>query len=277
MNFIYKKWDEFCKKLFEQNLISIPIFEIKDINRKYIVLKHDVETNVSRALEIAKIEYKYGHRGSFYVQAYLLNNKDNILMLNKIQNMGHEVSYHHDVMDSNSGNINNAYTEFEKNRLKFEKLGFNIKTVCQHGNPIIKRIGYSSNRDFFRNTTIQKKYPHIIDVMVDLKKKNRTEYKYYSDAGRIFKLIYDPINNDVINSDNKNIIYENLDEVFNEILNINNNAIISIHPHRWTFSSLEFKVKTLLFKLAKNTAKSLSRIAYFNTLMNKYYYLAKKI
>ena len=35
-------------------------------------------------------------------------NKKNINILRKIQELGHEVSYHHDVMDSNIGNITEA-------------------------------------------------------------------------------------------------------------------------------------------------------------------------
>lgn len=67
MIFIYEKWDRFCSKLKEYDLISIPACDVFGNQKKYVVLKHDVETNASKAYKIAQIEYKYGHRGSYYV------------------------------------------------------------------------------------------------------------------------------------------------------------------------------------------------------------------
>ena len=106
-----------------------------------------------------------------------------------MRDMGHEVTYHHDVMDSCKGDLEKAILEFESNRQKFEDNGFPVVTVCQHGNPIIERVGYHSNRDFFRSEQVRMRYPNIADIMVDYPKKYSTQYLYFSDAGRIFKRI----------------------------------------------------------------------------------------
>lgn len=277
MVFEYKKWDEFCGKLRDAGLISIPACEVSETSNRYIILKHDVETDVPRAFELAKIEQKYGHRGSFYVQAYLLENQHNIDLLKQMQRIGHEISYHYDVMDSNKGILENAIIEFEKNRQVFESNGFQIITVCQHGNPVVERIGYTSNRDFFRSMKVQEIYPGIADIMVNYKDKYHTDYMYYSDAGRKFSTIYDPINNDRISSDDKNIKYENLDEVLNAIIDGNVNTILSTHPHRWTKSAAEYTVKNGFFKVVKGVAKLLLHIPGMKRFMGRYYYLAKKI
>lgn len=276
MVFEYKKWDEFCKKLQNAGLLSIPSCEVKESIGKYIVLKHDVETDVPRALELAKIEHKYGHRGSYYVQAYLMKELKNIDMLKQMQQMGHEISYHYDVMDSNKGDIEKAIVEFEKNRKIFEDNGFHIITVCQHGNPVVDRVGYTSNRDFFRSHRVQELYPGIADIMVDYKDKYHTDYTYFSDAGRRFCLIYDPINNDIVKSDDKNTKYEDLDQIFDELVH-RGNVFISTHPHRWTRSAVEYIVKNGVFKAVKTTAKILLHIPGMKKIMGKYYYLAKKI
>lgn len=279
MIFIYKKWDDFCKKLCMQNIKSISAFEYlhdKSNCRKF-VLKHDVETNPERALELARIENKYGHRGSYYVQAYLLNNEKNIHILKDIQKLGHEVTYHHDVMDSNKGNLQKAIDEFKKNVSLFEENGFSVNTVCQHGNPIVERVGYTSNRDFFRSSDVRTLFPHITDIMVDFPEKSNSEYDYYSDAGRRFNLIFDPINNDRIKSDDKNIAYADLNELFNTLKNSDRNFIISTHPHRWMKSSIKYIFKDVTFRVVKFTAKFLMKIPVFKKIMSKYYYLAKKI
>lgn len=274
MVFEYKKWDEFCKKLHDAGLISIPACEVKENIPKYIVLKHDVETDVPRAVELARIEQKYGHRGSYYVQAYLMKDKNNISLLKQMQQMGHEISYHYDVMDSNKGNLDKAIVEFENNKKLFEDNGFHIVTVCQHGNPVVERVGYTSNRDFFRSERVQRLYPNIADIMVDYKVKYKTEYTYYSDAGRRFNLVFDPINNDIVNSDDKNIPYEDLEALFPVLAN---KAIISTHPHRWTDSPAAYIVKEKAFKVIKSTAKVAMKIPGVKKIMSRYYYLAKKI
>ena len=112
--------------------------------------------------------------------------------------------------------------------------------------------------------------------MVDFKTKHKTEYLYFSDAGRHFQLIYDPINNDRVNSDDKNVLYKDLDGLF-EALSAEQGNIISTHPHRWTSSALVYSVKAFVFKVIKAVAKILIKIPFFKKFMSKYYYLAKKI
>ncbi|MBQ7822553.1 MAG: hypothetical protein IJ391_09770 [Clostridia bacterium] len=226
---------------------------------------------------MAKAEQRYGHRGSYYVQAYLLRDEKNIELLKKMQSMGHEISYHYDVLDSCKGDFEKAFLTFEANKQLFEKSGFTLKTVCQHGNPIVERVGYTSNRDFFRSEKIQLRYPEIADIMVDFKTKYLTDYGYISDAGRQFKLIFDPINNDIVNSDDKNIAFENLDKVFKAVSSSNESYIISTHPHRWQRSAIIYSLKHIFFRVIKLIAKTLARIPIVKKIMSKYYYLAKNI
>lgn len=276
MIFVYKKWDAFCKALNDNGIHSISACDVTDKTDNYVVLKHDVETDVEKAYSMAEIEAKYGHRGSYYVQAYLMVSDKNIELLSKMQHLGHEISYHYDVLDSNHGDIEKAIIEFDNNKAIFEDNGFIIKTVCQHGNPVIERVGYSSNRDFFRSKTVQEKYPEISDIMVDFKSKVNTDYVYYSDAGRKFKMIFDPINNDIVNSDDKNIPYENL-EVLLKAISKDGKCIISTHPHRWTNSAVLYCIKVFAFKIIKCTAKLLVKIPFIKKIMSRYYYLARKI
>lgn len=274
MIFVYSAWDSFCAELKDKGIVSIPAREVTSEMDSFLVLKHDIENTVSKAYKLAEIEHKYGHRGTYYAHAYLLDDPQNVELLQKMQTMGHEISYHYDVMDSNHGDLDGAIKEFEGNRQRFEKLGFPIITVCQHGNPVVERVGYTSNRDFFRSSRVQALYPHIADIMVDYKEKYNTDYTYFSDAGRKFKLIFDPINNDIINSDDKNIPYEDLDTLLKALPS---KAIISTHPHRWTDSAVSYMVKEKAFKLIKGTAKLAMKVPGVKKIMSRYYYLAKKI
>lgn len=276
MIFVYNRWDAFCEELASKGLPGIPTKEIVPSTTQYIVLKHDVETDVKKAYKMASIEHKYGHRGSYYVQAYLMHDAANIRLLQEMQQMGHEISYHYDVMDSCKGDLEKAIAEFEQNRLLFVQNGFTIETVCQHGNPVVERVGYTSNRDFFRSEKVRALYPHIVDVMVNLKSDVPTDFTYYSDAGRVFKMIYDPLTNDIVNSDDKNVAYQNLD-VLLAALNLDKGIIISTHPHRWCGSAVGYLAKTYMFKAIRATAKAMMRVPLAKRIMSRYYYLAKKI
>ena len=274
MIFIYSVWQRFCANLKEKGIISIPACEVSKEHEKFLTLKHDIESTVFKAYKLAEIEQKYGHRGTYYAHACLLDDPNNVKLLKKMQSMGHEISYHYDVMDSNHGNLDNAIVEFEYNRKRFEELGFSIITVCQHGNPIVERAGYTSNRDFFRSERVQALYPQIADIMVDFKDKHHIEYDYFSDVGRKFKMIFDPLTNDIVNSEDKNIPYENLDDL---LKTLPSKAIISTHPHRWTKLAISYNIKEKVFKVVKGTAKLLMKVSVFKKIMSRYYYLAKKI
>lgn len=275
MNFVYRKWEHLCRALHDKGLHSIPACEVRGDSAPYFVLKHDVETNVARALRIAEIEHAYGHRGSYYVQAYLLKDAANVEMLQKMQAFGHEISYHHDVMDSTKGHLDAALAEFEANRVLFEENGFPVVTVCQHGNPVVERVGYTSNRDFFRSEVVQTRYQQIADIMVDYPKKHDTTYTYISDAGRRFQLIFDPLQNDVVKSDDKNIPIDQIEGLMPYV--VERNTIISIHPHRWYKSGLVAVCKVASFRVIKWVAKFLIKIPFMRKFMSRYYHLAKKI
>lgn len=276
MIFVFNQWKNFCESLQKHGFVSIPACEVTTEKRLYIVLKHDVETDVKKAYLMAKIEHQYGHRGSYYVQAYLLYYDSNIQLLREMQQMGHEISYHYDVMDSCHGDLDAAIEEFENNKKLFERYGFPIRTVCQHGNPVVERVGYTSNRDFFRSERGREMYPEIRDIMVNFKADVPTEYQYFSDAGRKFKLIYDPINNDRIPSDDKNVAYEDLMALFSALSDKSGN-IISTHPHRWAESEIAYHVKATTFNIVKGVAKQVAKIPVVKKFMSRYYYLAKKI
>lgn len=143
--FYYKNWKKFCSAVVKTNVTSLRASDIAVQNpgKQFVVFKHDVETNPTKALKLAEIENKHGIKGSFYVQAYLLNSPEHVKILQQIKHLGHEVSYHYDVLDANNGNFEKANIEFQHNLKKFENAGFDIKTVCQHGNPVKNRVEYS--------------------------------------------------------------------------------------------------------------------------------------
>lgn len=277
MIYSLKTYEKLCKCISQyykkEQLFNLELNDSSCLPTVFLMLKHDVETNVGRALKIAKIESKYGLSSIFYVQAYLLNKKKNIRYLKKIKDLHHVVSYHHDVMDSNKGDIQKALLEFESNVEKFNNNGFVFKSVCQHGNPFLDRNGYHSNRDFFRSAIVTNKYPQMIDIMVNFPEKVTRDYLYISDAGRSWNVVDKPTENDILNTCDKPI--PNI-EVFLKENSNTNSVIISTHPHRYSLNVVFGFFHLLVFKIIRAIVKLMIKIPFFKRIIKKHYGVAKK-
>lgn len=243
-------------------------------SKPFIMIKHDVEKKPKKALQMAIIESSFGIQSTYYFQAYLFTEK-NLSFLKKIQELGHVVSYHHDVMDQTKGNISDALSIFKKNVEWLNNNGFSFKTVCQHGNPLIEREGYNSNRDFFRSEKVKAQYPTLIDIMVNFPDAICRDYLYISDAGQKWKIIDSPTENDLPSFNGKDIDIDNLEEFINS--NHQDNILISCHPHRyyklWIASATHF----IVFKFIRFLAKILIKIPFVKKWYQRNYGIAKKI
>lgn len=275
--FYYKNWERFCSDIRDTKIRTFRADELlsMDISNQFIILKHDVETNPIKALKLATIESNYGIYGSYYVQAYLLDSAENIAVLQRIKDLGHEVSYHYDVLDANHGDFKKAKEDFAYYLDKFNSLGFNIKTVCQHGNPVMNREGYTSNRDFFRNNEVVELYSNISDIVVNFKERTGSNYIYVSDAGYSWKLISDPENNDRQGS-----ILDIPLKGFSGILDLiqkGNSVIISTHPHRWQKSKISILLKIIFFNFIRFAVRIARKMPFIEKALFRFYYLAKKI
>lgn len=274
MRFTYSTWDTFCRNLAENNIISVTartllntVSDGKQLSR-FINLKHDVESYPQRALDLARIEAKYGHKATYYVQDSLMIH-NNLSLFNEIKNLGHEVSYHHEVIDVASGDIKDAIDIYKSRVDKFEKYGFNVTTVCQHGNPVSE----FDNRDFFRSELVQKLFPFQADIMVDFMSKIGQKYIYISDAGMSFKEILDPCmpHSEVKEIGDTNYVLRLL------ISNPTDSFIISSHPHRYNKNYYIAILRKGLFKTIRFFAKPLLRIPLLREFVFKHSSITKYI
>ncbi len=274
--FYYKNWDRFCCALKENGTKLCTGEESLSATEKFVVLKHDVEGAVPNAHKLASIEHKYGICGSYYVQAFLLNDPKNVALLQEMQAMGHEISYHYDVLDAHSGDYDAAQKDFQKYLDEFHANGFKFQTICQHGNPVKERLGYNSNRDFFRNKDILKRYPKFVDMVVNYSQHVRTPYKYISDAGYGWNIITLPETND-LHPEVKNIRIGNFEKLTKLLLESENSFVVSTHPHRWRDTVFSIYLKIAFFRCVKSAVLLLKRIPFVEKILSKFYFLAKKI
>lgn len=272
MILVQSAWVKFCSSINSDICVTVSELPTLSSSAHWLAIKHDVETNVERALEIAKIEAKYGIRATYFVQAYLLSS--NKKLLKDIAKLGHEVTYHYDVLDANKGNMIASIDEFTKFVAEFEKSGFPVTSVCPHGNPMMQRNGWNSNKDFFRDEAVTRKFDNIFDLVVQGKEKIQQEYNYVSDAGYGFRIISDITDNDKSNS--TDIELEDINALIS-ICNQNKSVVISSHPHRWPKSFTIALFAKLRFITIRNLALIASKSDMLKLLMSKFYFLAKKI
>ena len=263
MKFIYSEWDAFCKALADNGLKSVTVASILRSAKegtlskvRFINLKHDVESSPSKALDLARIEHKYGHCATYYVQTYLMTDENNNLFA-QIQNMGHEVTYHHDVIDGGNGDMNKAIEIYRENLKKFEDLGFHVVTVCQHGNS----VSDFDNRDFFKEERVQELFPDQADMMVNFMKQIGRKYVYISDVSMGFKIVNDPLNEVILTEVGKYQDIGDIQKVVSLVLaNSESSYVISAHPHRYSKSAFKAVARKTVFICIKKVAKLLFKI-----------------
>ena len=276
--FYYRNWEEFCECLLKSGVTICTAEQSLRLpkNVRFVVLKHDVETFVPNAYRLASIEHRYNICGSYYVQAYLLNDPENVKLLKEMQSWGHEISYHYDVLDANAGDFESAEADFVKYSKIFAENGFKYGTICQHGNPVKVRKGYTSNRDFFRNKKIRDKYPDLVDMVVDYSHYVKHNYKYISDASYRWNIITEPETND-LHPDVPNVKIGGFKNLLSLVVGTEYSYVISTHPHRWMSSVWKINLKICMFRVVRNVVMIIRHIPGIEVILNKFYFLAKKI
>lgn len=257
MVFVYSKWEKFCRLLKENDITSVTAETLltsgyeQQGKKRFVTLKHDVESNPAKALDIARIESSYGHHASYYVQAYLMTD-ENQSVFKEIQALGHEVSYHHSVIDFALGDISLAMNRYEQDVDIFQKYGFPIKTVCQHGDS----SSQYENRDFFRSQEVRNKFPDHSDLMVDFMERIGHPYTYISDVGMQFKIINDPLLVKNLSNEDEYIVLGGMDSLLSYIIkNPSDSFIISAHPHRYSKSAAQAVARKFIFRCLKSIGK----------------------
>jgi hypothetical protein len=269
MLFTHKYWYELCSFLVNHSeVVSVDEYLNTPSNKHRVVLKHDVEHDIDLAVILGEIESQLSIRSTFYFQFDVAISSPNKVI--RLQEMGHDIGYHYDVLDANNGDYQAAMSQFSLHLAAFEKMGISIKSVCPHGNPIKTRSGWNSNKDFFRSDEVRQNFPGIVDVVVDRDIIFPDEFWYISDAGYKFQLIGDVSNNDRVAIPDKNI------EISTGLPLGDRTILISIHPHRWMKSGIKFILKRSVFFISRVIARTLSRIVFLKPIFNSLYHIARR-
>ena len=136
MDFRIKQFQQLLNALQKKSYSFQTLAEfINSPKPKAIVLRHDVDKLPVNSLHFSRIQAEMGIKGSYYFRAVPQSWDENIIK--EVANLGHEVGYHYETMDTSKGNIDQAWDEFKHHLDKLRKL-VHVETICMHGSPLSK-------------------------------------------------------------------------------------------------------------------------------------------
>lgn len=136
-SFSYAEYSKIIHNLQKKHKI-MDYSQIKNNTDNFVVIRHDVEFSVERALKMAIFEQYFGIRTSYLFQirnnAYNLFSRENIEMVREIAKMGHKIGLHlHLGMLEDMNEITN-YILQEKNTIE-KAVGLSIDRFSFHRPP----------------------------------------------------------------------------------------------------------------------------------------------
>ena len=209
------------------------------------ILRHDVDKMPQNALDFARLEHEMGISASYYFR--IVPQSFNPKIIKEIASLGHEIGYHYEDMDLCSGDVDKAYTSFQKNLTKLREIA-PIQTICMHGSPLSKY----DNRDLW------KKYDYrelgiVGEPYFDI---DYSKVFYLTDTGRKWNSMDASIRDKVASS--FHIEIKNTQHLIQLIREgkLPDQIMINTHPQRWN-DNLLLWTRELLWQTLKNQAKKI--------------------
>ena len=272
MNFTLKTYKNLLNTLIEQGFSFQPFNEFleKPVSTT-ILLRHDVDLKPQNALATAIIENKLGIQGSYYFR--MVPESFDIDIIKQIADLGHEVGYHYETMDTASEKlkvkskkikeedrerlINAAYQEFCENLEEFRKI-YPVKTICMHGSP----------KSAFDNRDIWKKYDYrqlgiIGEPYFDI---DFDKVFYLTDTGRCWNGYKYSVRDKMPQQERwvkAGLIFRTTNDIIKAAQGdrLPSQIMITVHPQRWTNNPALW-----LWELAAQRAKNVVKAFRINSL-----------
>jgi len=221
----------------------------KSSTKPFVIIRHDVDRRPQNAIKMAKLEYGLGIKSTYYFRTIPGVFKPDLIKL--IADLGHEIGYHYENMDTCNGNIDQAWDDFRSNLEKLRRL-YLVKTICMHGSPLSKY----DNRDLWE------KYDYrtegiIGEPYLDV---DWNEVFYLTDTGRRWDggdvSIRDNVECKMKNEKCLWSTYHSTKDIITAIENgtFPQKAMITTHPQRWTNNPILW-TKELVCQNLKNIVK----------------------
>ncbi len=243
-DFTIRQYRELIKVLIENKYQFQPFGEFLEFPKnKSIMLRHDVDARKQNSLRFAEIQHEFGIRGSYYFRVVPESYDETVIR--RVAELGHEIGYHYETMDTSKGNTEAAYLEFCKNLERFRKLA-PIRTICMHGSP----------RSPFDNKQIWEKHSYkslglIGEPYYDL---DFNKIAYLTDTGRRWNGSSVSVRDKVQSPYSFN--FKSTQDIIEQVHLLSDQVMLTFHPQRWNSSPIAW-TKELVMQNLKNQVKKI--------------------
>lgn len=215
--------------------------EGKTVNTdKVVLLRHDVDKQSRRALNIAKIEAELNLQSSFYFRV----NSFNADIVSEVVALGHEIGYHYEDLSITKGDHKAAIQHFEKQLQRFRQF-YPVKTICMHGSP----TSAYDNKDLWK-TYDYRHYGIIGEPYFDLfgagEKPAVADIYYLTDTGRMWNGERFSVR-DKVDIQKSILDYRTTFDLIDAVQSgkLPDKIMITTHPQRWTDNLAEWLIEYL--------------------------------
>ncbi len=222
---------------------------------KVIILRHDVDLLPNHSKRFSILQALKNIKGSYYFRGVPESWDESIIK--EIAEMGHEVGYHYETMDTANGDVDVAWDQFRYHLDALRKL-VDVSTICMHGSP----------RSKFDNKDIWKKYDYrslgitgepYYDVNFD-------DVFYLTDTGRRWDGWKTSVRDKVPQQEEwvkQGLSFHSTNDIINVLkrgrtlsgVEVPDKIMFTMHPQRWHNAAFPW-AKELIMQNVKNVVKS---------------------
>jgi hypothetical protein len=173
-DFTVRKYVELCNAIISSGYTPITMgrYFSGDVPRRFVLMRHDVDTGPLNAVTIAGVEGEMGIRASYYFRPNRSTFRSGAIQ--KVRSLGHEVGYHYEVLSKCHGDYQKAIDLFGRELVRLRALA-DVRTICMHGVPLSP----------FVNSNIWKVYDFKdYGIVGDAYLSMGRDFYYFSDSGR---------------------------------------------------------------------------------------------
>ena len=175
-DFTYETYDRLITAVRDQGYEFLTMREYlsrEDHPEQFVVMRHDVDRKRENARDMAEIEADAGVSTSYYFRAIEKTFRPEIL--GAVADLGHEVGYHYEDVDTADGDLAAAQRSFADNLARFRE-HVDSETVAMHGNPLTSH----DNRELWERASFED-HDVLGEVYLSV---DFTNLVYFSDTNR---------------------------------------------------------------------------------------------
>lgn len=208
------------------------------------LIRHDVDSWPSNALQMAEIEHDLGIKASYYFRQSPIS--VNEAVIKRIVMLGHEIGYHYEDLAETKGDFDAAIKRFKRN-LDFFRFYYPVTTIAMHGRPLSP----------WDSKALWEKYDYreygiIAEPYLDL---DFQQMAYFTDTGNCWDGDKYSVR-DHVSSPYKfsaHFTWDLIDLISSCILP--QQVMLNIHPARWNDNPIKWLVRYYILTYPKYMAK----------------------